>query len=347
MYPYFALRVKAIKKHVLLFTILTILLFGFVLLSLSTGPVPFSTIVQAILYPDWESNLQIYTIIWQIRVPRTILGILIGAALAAAGTGYQGLFRNPLADPFVIGASSGAALGASVAIIFQSSLWLPAMGTVSFFSLAGALGAVAIVYAIASAGKGAPVVTLLLAGTAMSSFAGAMVSLLMYLNVRQLPILFGWLMGSLTRGGWETIAVIAPMIAIGIAGLWLLARPLDSLTFGEEAAASLGLNLTRFRSTLIIAATVATAAAVAGGGIIGFVGLIAPHTARLIFGARHAIVIPASCLIGAMLLLIADTIARSVIADLELPVGIVTALLGSPFFLYLLMTKQPQLRSGL
>jgi iron complex transport system permease protein len=288
-----------------------------------------------------------FTIIWELRFPRLLLGCLVGAGLGVAGAGYQGLFRNPLADPFVIGASGGAALGATVAIITGLNLAAPGLGTVPLAALVGALVAVAIVYSVASIGSEVPLVTLLLAGVSVSSFFGAVVSLLMYLHDEKLVTIFGWLLGSLSGRGWPVLRATAPWIFAGIGGLWLLARSLDALTFGEEAAAALGLRLGRLRGLIVLAASVATAAAVAAGGIIGFVGLISPHIARLMVGARHAFVIPASGLVGAILLVAADDLARTVTRQTELPVGVVTALLGTPFFLVLLRTRERNLGRGL
>ena len=283
------------------------------------------------------------TIVWHLRLPRVLLAALVGGGLGAAGAGYQGLFRNPLADPFVVGASSGAALGATLAIVgrLEWSFW--ELGPVPLSALAGAWLAVTLVYSLASIGRQVPTLSLLLSGVAVSSFLGAMVSLLMFLNDEKLATILGWLMGSLSGRGWPMLQATAPLIAIGGVLLWFMSRSLDALTFGEEAASSLGLRLTRLRAVVLFSASLATAASVAAGGIIGFVGLIAPHIARLLVGARHAYVIPASALLGALLLLAADDLARVVAAPAELPVGVMTALLGSPFFLYLLKTRQREL----
>jgi iron complex transport system permease protein len=286
------------------------------------------------------------TIIWELRLPRVLLACCVGAGLGIAGAGYQGLFRNPLADPFVIGASSGAALGAALAIAGGLQFSLFGLETSSLAALAGALVAVGIVYGIAAVGRQVPVLSLLLAGATVSSFFGALVSLVMFLSDEKLASIFAWLMGSLSGRGWPVLGRMAPLILAGCLTLWLLSRSLDSLTFGEETAASLGLRLLRVRGLVVLAASLATASCVAAGGVIGFVGLIAPHVARLMFGARHVLVIPASGLAGMLLLLVADTLARTVAAPAELPVGIVTALLGCPFFLYLLKTRHRDFGSG-
>ena len=278
-----------------------------------------------------------------VRLPRILLACFVGAGLGTAGAGYQGLFRNPLADPFVIGASSGAALGATLAITSGWQGTFLGLSCIPAASLVGALVAVSIVYSIASVGRQIPMISLLLAGVALSSLLSAIVSLLMFLHEEKLMTIFGWLMGSLSGRGWATLASTAPLILIGGCALWMHSRALDALTFGEESASSLGLGIGRLRAAIVVSASLMTAASVAGGGIIGFVGLIAPHAARSLVGARHALVIPMSGLLGALLLLLADDVARTIVAPSELPVGVVTALMGGPFFLYMLKTRQSEM----
>jgi iron complex transport system permease protein len=283
------------------------------------------------------------TIIWEMRFGRILLAGLIGAGLAAAGAALQGLFRNPLADPFVVGASSGAALGATLAIVAGFRWGTAGFGPVPLAAFVGAMLAVALVYSIAGIGGVTPAIALLLAGAALSTFLGAVVSLLVMLSDQDLYAVFAWLLGGLSGRSWPHLWASMPYMALGIAALWLLARPLDALAFGDETAQSLGLPLPWARGALVAAASLTTAAAVAAGGTIGFVGLIAPHAARLLVGASHVRLIPASALLGALLLLLADDVARTLLAPLELPVGIVTAMLGGPFFLYLLKTRQREL----
>lgn len=287
------------------------------------------------------------TIVWELRLPRILLAVFVGAGLGTAGAGYQGLFRNPLADPFVIGASSGAALGAVLAIINGWQGTLLGLAYIPAASLIGALTAVAIVYSVACVGQRLPMVSLLLAGVALSSLLSAVVSLLMFLHDEKLLTIFGWLVGSLSGRGWSGLWSVAVLVVVGGAILWLHSRALDALTFGEESAASLGLGISRLRATIVFSASLLTAASVAGGGIIGFVGLIAPHMARFLVGARHALVIPTSGVLGALMLLLSDDVARTIVASSELPVGVVTALMGSPFFLYLLKTRRRELAGGL
>ncbi|WP_164102479.1 FecCD family ABC transporter permease [Candidatus Laterigemmans baculatus] len=312
-------------------------------LAIGTVAVPVRGIFELLLgmdSPSLSSTEQV--ILMQLRLPRIFTACVVGGALGVAGAGYQGLFRNPLADPFVIGASSGAGLGVTIAIILglQWTIW--GVGAISLAALLGAITAVAAVFGIATAGRRVPTLSLLLAGVALSSLISAIMSLLMFINDEKLVAIFGWLMGSLSGKSWSVVWTAGGLAGSGIVVLWGLSRALDALTFGEETAASLGLSLKGLRFLVVLAASTATAAAVAAAGVIGFVGLIAPHIARSLVGARHVHVIPASALVGAILLLVADDVARTVVAPAELPVGVVTALLGGPFFLYLLKTRQEE-----
>jgi len=272
-------------------------------------------------------------IVWDLRLARTLLALVIGAGLAASGSAYQALFRNPLADPYIIGASGGAALGATLAIILNLNVVMPA-------AFVTALLAVTLVYFIAQAGGHVSSVSLVLAGVALSTLLSSAVSLLMFLGDRDLHEVFAWLLGGLSGRSWPQLQLAAPLIALGIVVLWSMSRPLDALTFGEETAQGLGLNLFRARALLVAAATLTTAASVASAGIIGFVGLLAPHIARRFVGGAHHLQIPMSVLVGALLLVLADDLARTMMAPLELPVGVLTALLGAPFFLWLLKRSE-------
>lgn len=337
------------RNGLLSLVLLAVCLAVVAVVSLGVGPVAISPgDVVRVLWraSDTTAMTSSETIVWNLRLPRIMLACLVGAGLGTAGAGYQGLFRNPLADPFVIGASSGAALGATLAIVAGWELTGSWTGAIPATALAGSLIAVGLVYAIATVGRQTSLVSLLLAGVATSSFIGAVVSLLMFLHDEKLVTIFGWLMGSLSGRGWPALRSASPLILLGSVGLWFLARPLDALTFGEESAASLGVGLRRTRGMVVIAASLATSAAVAAGGVIGFIGLMSPHLARFFVGARHGLVIPASGLIGAVLLVVADDLARTVVAPAELPVGVVTALLGSPFFLVLLKARQRELGAG-
>jgi iron complex transport system permease protein len=320
-----------------------------VLLSLGVGAValpPGRVLSVLFRLPGAEVSRTEVAIIWDLRLARVLLAALIGAGLAGAGAAFQGLFRNPLADPFVVGASGGAALGATLAITAGLRWSGAGFGPVPLAAFVGSLLAVVIVYGVAEMGGTAPAIALLLAGAALSMLLSAIVSLLMIVNDQGLHETFAWLLGGLSGRSWPHLWASAPYLLVGLGGLWLMARPLDALASGEGTAQSLGLPPAQARGAVVAAASLATAAAVAAGGIIGFVGLIAPHIARLLFGANHARLIPISALLGALLLLLADDLARTALAPLELPVGIVTALLGGPFFLYLLKTRQHELGGG-
>ncbi|MCA9039501.1 MAG: iron ABC transporter permease [Planctomycetaceae bacterium] len=311
------------------------------LISLGVGDVYISPAeVLAALTGGEQVDDSTKTIIINLRMPRILLALIVGAGLGTAGAGYQGMFRNPLADPFVIGASSGAAFGAAIAIVLMWGETPFGWGAVPVSAMAGALLAVGLVYGIASVGGRVPTVSLLLAGIAVSSIFSSMVALMMYLNEEQLARITGWLMGSFARANWDIFWPAAAIIVCCMLTLWYFSRGLDVLTFGEESAAALGFQMNQIRFIVIMLATLMTATSVAAGGIIGFIGLLAPHGARMLFGARHARVIPGSAFIGGALLLLADDVSRSIMDSRELPVGVICALMGSPFFLYLLKTRQ-------
>jgi iron complex transport system permease protein len=311
-------------------------------LSLLSGSVHLSPgDIFAVLTGDGEVSNTSRIIVLDLRLSRSVLAAVVGAALALAGAAFQGLFRNPLADPFVIGASSGAALGASLAIAFNLSVSFGGLTTVPLAAFAGSLLSVFVVFGISSAGTGRPpTVTLLLAGIALSSLLSGLVSFIMAVRDDDLHQIFFWLLGGFGGSSWKHLLSILPYVLPGAAVLLLLARPLDVLGFGEESAQSLGIHIGRTRMLTVLAASLTTAAAVAVSGIIGFVGLLSPHAARLIFGPSHRSLMPASALVGAVILSAADILARTILAPVELPVGILTSMLGAPFFLYLLKTRR-------
>ncbi len=279
------------------------------------------------------------TILLQLRLPRVITAFLVGGSLGIAGVGFQGLFRNPLADPYVIGASSGAGLGITLAVVLGLQATALGLSGVAASAALGALIAVAIVFAIGSIGRRSSALTLLLAGVAVSSMINAIASLLMYLNDNNVVVIMAWLMGSLAANGWPIVLVTAIASSISFGVLWAMSRPMDLFLLGDATSHSLGLDLFRFRLLLVVGSTIATASAVAAAGIIGFVGLIAPHIARRLVGPRHVWLLPMSACVGAAIMMVADVVARTIVAPAEMPVGILTALLGCPFFLFLLLTR--------
>ena len=311
------------------------------LLSLAIGSVFISPkeIWQVIIGNGSEIST---SILWKIRLPRTILVALTGMALGGSGATYQGLFRNPLADPFLIGIASGAGLGAVIAmsIDWPYSFWgLMAIPMAAFLA---ALITVFIVYSLARVGQTIPTTNLILAGVAFSSFATSLTSFLMIRSTSEVRRALGWLLGGATQNNWNAILAMLPYLLIGISVLLFSGHALNLLQFGDEQAQQLGLNVTRTKRILLIASSLTTAAAVAFSGIIGFIGLIVPHLIRLWFGADYKRLLPLSILGGGTALLASDIIARILIAPQEIPVGIITALAGAPFFLWVLRRSKNQ-----
>ncbi|MEN9934818.1 MAG: hypothetical protein RLZZ387_1397 [Chloroflexota bacterium] len=287
--------------------------------------------------PDWPGSSE--RILLDIRLPRVALIGLAGAALACSGAAYQGLFRNPLADPYLIGVAAGAGLGAIGAMTLQAAGALPATPiAVPAGAFAGALVAVATVYRLGGTGRRADTTALVLAGVAVGSIASALSTYLMLRGGQQVSRVLAFLLGGYGGAGWGAVLTVAAPALVGIVVLHLYARQLNLLLFDEDQARRLGVHVERVRLVVIVAATLATAAAVSFAGLIGFVGLIAPHTARLLTGADHRRVLPLATLGGAVFLMLADLVARTAAAPQELPLGVVTALAGGPFFLYLLRT---------
>jgi len=281
-------------------------------------------------------------ILWDIRLPRTVLVALTGMALSGSGAAYQGLFRNPLADPFLIGVASGAGLGAVIAmsVKWPYSFWgLMAIPMAAF--VAGLL-TVFIVYFLARVGQTVPTTNLILAGVAFSSFATSLTSFLMLRSTGEVRRALGWLLGGASQSGWTAILSILPYVVVGLGILVLSGHALNLLQFGDDQAQQLGLDVGRAKTVMLIAASLATAAAVAFSGIIGFIGLIVPHVMRLWFGGDYRRLLPLSIIGGAVALLVSDVIARVVLAPQEIPVGIVTALAGAPFFLWVLRRARNQ-----
>lgn len=281
-------------------------------------------------------------IVWAIRLPRTVLIVLTGMALAGSGTAYQGLFRNPLADPFLIGVASGAGLGAVIAmsVKWPYSFW--GLMAVPMASFLGALLTVFAVYFVARVGNTVPTTNLILAGVAISSFATSLTSFLMLRSTGEVRRALGWLLGGASQGGWTAILALLPYLAIGLGILLLSGHILNLLQFGDDQAQQLGLNVGRARALVLAAASLSAAAAVAFSGIIGFIGLIVPHIIRLWVGGDYRRVMPLSVLGGATALLLSDVLARVLLAPQELPVGIVTSLAGAPFFLWVLRRAKNQ-----
>jgi iron complex transport system permease protein len=320
------------------------LLAGALLLNAGLGPVriPPATVLKMLLnrlpffqFPEtWPGTSD--TILFQIRMPNAVLIMLTGMALSGSGAAYQGLFRNPLADPYIIGVASGAGLGAVLAMAARWPTTLLGMLTIPAAAFLGAIVTVGVVYRLARVGRSTPITTLILAGVAVSAFASAVTSLLMLISTDQLHRALAWLLGGFALGGWEPVLALLPYLAVGLGALFVLSRPLNVLQFGDEQAAQMGLDVERYKLVLVLTSSLVAAAAVSFSGIIGFVGLVVPHLTRLIWGVDYRRLIPFATLLGGAVLLVSDLAARTVLAPRDLPVGIVTAVLGAPFFLYLL-----------
>jgi iron complex transport system permease protein len=264
---------------------------------------------------------------------------LVGAALATAGVLFQGLLRNPMADPYITGTSGGAALGATIAMMLPLGLAFSGFGLIPIAAFCGALATILLVYNLAKVGSKTPIVSMLLAGFVVSSMLTAVMSLLIMTNsalLLKLHSVFSFLMGSISVQYWSQIAVIAPLIIGGIIIARFFAFHLNAFSLGEEQAAYLGINVEREKILILAFGSLLTACAVSLSGLIGFVGLVMPHAVRLVLGPDHRLLIPAAALAGATFLVVTDTLARTVLAPTELPVGIITALIGAPFFIYLL-----------
>ncbi len=276
------------------------------------------------------------TIVLQIRLPHTLLIILTGMALGGSGAAYQGLFRNPLADPYIIGVASGAGLGAVVAMALGGETTILGLAPVPAAAFLGAAATVALVYSIARIRRATPTTTLILAGVAVGTFASALTSLVLLVSSDELRRAVVWLLGGFSLGGWEPVLVSLPYMALGLSVLLMLGRPLNVMQFGDEQASQLGLNVERVKLVVVTTASLLAATAVSFSGIVGFVGLIVPHAVRSLWGEDYRRLLPLATLSGAVVLLAADILSRTVMAPRELPVGIITALLGAPFFIWLL-----------
>lgn len=275
------------------------------------------------------------TIIWNIRFPRILLGFIVGAALAVSGVGYQGIFKNPMADPFVLGVSSGAALGAAIGIVCHFSFRIGAFNSTMLLAFAGSFGSLFLVYSISRVGRRVPAATLLLSGVAVNSTLSALMSFIMMMNKQSMDQIMFWTMGTLNGKGWNQIIAVIPWVLIGFVLMFLSGRELDIMLMGEDTATQLGVNIERVKRRILIASSLLTASVISVTGIIGFVGLVVPHVVRLFTGPKHRKLLPVSLIFGGAFLVICDTVARSVAVS-EIPVGIITSICGGPFFLYLL-----------
>ncbi|HUU61009.1 MAG TPA: iron ABC transporter permease [Acidimicrobiia bacterium] len=276
-------------------------------------------------------------IVWDLRLPRVVLAGLVGATLAAAGAAYQGVFRNPLADPYLLGVAAGAGLGATLGIVSVGSA-SPLVPAVAF---AGAVAAVALTYALGGvAGGGRAGTTLILAGVAVAAFFTAVQTFVQQRHADTVREVYSWILGRLSTVGWTEVGLLAPYAVVSVAVLLLHRRLLDVLSVGEEEAETLGVSAARVRLLVVAAATLGTAGAVAVGGLIGFVGLVVPHAVRLLTGNSYRVILPLSVLGGAAFLVLADLGARSILSPAEVPIGVITAFVGGPFFAVVLRSSR-------
>jgi iron complex transport system permease protein len=275
-------------------------------------------------------------IIWKVRLPRVVLGVLIGASLSLAGAAFQGVLRNPLADPFTLGVSSGASVGAALLIYFGLQFAFVGQWTVPIVAFVTALAALAVVLRMSVVDGKWRVETLILSGTVMQAFLGAVVAFFIAISKQVVNEIVYWLMGSLALRGWAYAGMIAPYALLGFIVLWAYAKPLNLFALGERQAAHLGVNVERTKMIVLVAASMLTAASVSVAGVVGFVGLIVPHLVRLLVGPDYRLLLPLSALGGAIYVVLADTIARTLLSPTEIPIGVVTAFLGAPFFMFLL-----------
>lgn len=313
--------------------------------SVGATTIPLETTVKLLLN---RTGLAHFAITWSpqdeailltFRLPRVIAAGCVGAALATAGALFQGLLRNPLADPYVVGSSGGAALGAVLGMLLGSQVTVLGFGLVPVGAFLGAVAATLLVISLAGTGGRLPVVSVLLAGFVTSSLLAYVVSLLLVVSEKlqlALPQVYAWLLGGITVSGKGQVEVIFPLVALAVLASLGLARPLNAFALGEEGAARLGVDVERSKLLILVGGALLTAAAVSVSGLVGFVGLIVPHLVRLSCGPDHRVLIPASALGGAVFLILADLLARTLLAPTELPLGILTAFLGGPFFLWLL-----------
>jgi iron complex transport system permease protein len=313
-----------------------------VLVGISMGPVelPLTAVVRELLWFDSDLTPLQRNVLWDIRLPRVVLGLLVGSTLSLCGASYQGVFRNPLADPYLLGAAAGAGLGVTLVIVRTAD----GSGTPGYVPLAaflGALGAVALAYVLGAAGGGrTSTASLILAGVAVASFLTAVQTYVQQRNQDTIRAVYTWILGRLSTAGWGEVRLILPYAVVTWVVLLAHRRVLDVLAVGDDEAATLGVHPHRSRVIIIVTATLGTAAAVSVSGLIAFVGIIVPHTVRLLVGRSHRVVLPLSLLFGGAFLCLADLVARTVSAPAEIPIGVVTAFFGAPFFVLVLRSSR-------
>ena len=320
------------KKYALAYTVSFALLVSTLWLGVSIGSVsmPISTLW------DKTTDPTAYNILWNIRIPRVILAAIVGASLAIAGAAFQGLLKNPLADPYTLGISSGASVGAVTTIFFGISIPVLGAFTLPLFSMVGAMLTVFIVIGFARlVDKSLKMETLILTGVIFSSFLSATISLMIALTENNLRSIMGWILGSVSLRGWTHVQMVLPFFIFGIIVIWYFRRELNAMIYGEERAKYLGVDVKRSKFGILLGGSVLTGAAVSVSGTIGFVGLVVPHMVRMVIGTDHRHLLSISLLNGASLLVLCDLVSRIIIAPTELPIGVITSFIGAPVFAYI------------
>ncbi|MBB5179499.1 iron complex transport system permease protein [Planomicrobium koreense] len=325
------------SKKVIAYFVSLFLLGGAVVLGVTVGTVSISPVV--IWNPASDEGAA--NILWNIRMPRVVLAGLVGAALAIAGAAFQGLLKNPLADPYTLGVSSGASVGAVMTLFFGISIPFLGIYTLPVMSMLGALVTMLAVMAFAKlVDKAMKMETVILTGIIFSSFLGSLISLMIALTGEELRQIIGWLLGSVSMRGWPFVQMALPFILIGSFILWLNRRELNAMLFGEERAQHLGVDVKKRKMMILVSGSVLTGAAVAVSGTIGFVGLVVPHMVRLVWGSDHRHVLPLSFINGAALLIVCDLVSRTIISPTELPIGVITAFIGAPVFAFIFFRQR-------
>lgn len=303
--------------------------------TIGTVSIPVSTLWNR------QADPALSNILWNIRMPRVVLAGLVGASLAIAGAAFQGLLKNPLADPYTLGVSSGASVGAVITLFFGISIPFLGIFTLPVFSMAGAFITMLAVIGFAKlVDRSMKMETIILTGIIFSSFLGSIISLMIALTGEELRQIIGWILGSVSMRGWDYVNMALPFIMIGTLLLWLNRRELNALIFGEERAKHLGVNVKNRKMMILAGGSILTGAAVAVSGTIGFIGLVVPHMIRLVSGADHRQLLPLSFLNGASLLVLCDLLSRTIIAPTELPIGVITAFLGAPVFAFIFFKQR-------
>ena len=311
------------------------------LVAVLAGPVHIApaTVLQALVGGTVDPGQA--NILWSIRFPRVVLGVLVGGMLAIAGAAYQGVFRNPLADPYLLGAAAGANLGATLAIAFAPGTTLIGVNVIPVAAFVGAGAAVAGAYALGRTVGGLRSTTgLILAGVAIAAFFNSIQMYVQQSQTGSIRQVYSWILGRLSTAGWDGVVLVLPYVVLSVAIILLHRRLLDALAIGDSEVTNLGISVRRVRLVVVIAATLGTAAVVAVGGTIAFVGIIIPHTVRLLAGRSYRVVVPLSLLFGAGFLVLADTGSRTLLAPAELPIGVITAFVGAPFFIVVLRSMR-------